>query len=171
MSLCTYCGHSIRCPDGRYVCELKDCADSEKCGDYKDKLPDIMEGKKYDKEKLRYDLIDFSVLDVLASRFTHGAKKYGPNNWQKVDNAEERYSAALLRHLSAWRQGEIMDQDAPEMTHLSAVLWNAFVLNWFALNRPTESDRCPKWGPATGRCTENGELCDGNAEACPLDLS
>lgn len=93
------------------------------------------EGLKYDDKKLRYDLLDFEVLDQLVQRFTHGANKYGANNWQKLDNPTERYSGALLRHLSAYRQGEKMDPDAPGLTHLSAVLWNAFVLTWFELHK------------------------------------
>lgn len=89
-------------------------------------------GRKDDDAKLRYDLIDFGVLDELVKRFTHGAEKYGPNNWQLVDNATDRYQAALLRHLSAYAQGESMDPDSG-LTHISAVLWNAYVLTWFDL--------------------------------------
>ena len=33
--------------------------------------------------------------------YTEGAKKYGDNNWQNLENGYERYKGALLRHLYA----------------------------------------------------------------------
>jgi hypothetical protein len=91
------------------------------------------EGRKFDGDKLRYDLVPMDVLDEVVRRFTHGAAKYAPGNWQKVDDAVERYSAALMRHYSAFRQGERMDPEAPGLSHIGAVAWNALVLVWFAL--------------------------------------
>jgi hypothetical protein len=91
------------------------------------------EGRKFDTDKLRYDLVPMDALDEVVKRFTHGAKKYAPGNWQTVDNAVERYSAALMRHYSEYRQGERMDPEAPGLSHIGAVAWNALVLVWFAL--------------------------------------
>jgi hypothetical protein len=73
------------------------------------------------------------ALDEVVKRFTHGAAKYAPGNWKTVDNAVDRYSSALMRHYSAYRQGEREDPEAPGMTHIGAVAWNALVLVWFAL--------------------------------------
>jgi hypothetical protein len=91
------------------------------------------EGIKYDNGKLAYNLVPMDALDEVVRRFTHGAAKYAPGNWQKVDNAVERYSAALMRHYSAFRQGERSDPEAPGLSHIGAVAWNALVLVWFAL--------------------------------------
>jgi hypothetical protein len=91
-------------------------------------------GTKLDGGKLRYDLVPMDAFDEVVKRFTHGAIKYAPNNWQKVDGAVERYSAALMRHYSAYRQGERRDPDAPGLSHIGAVAWNALVLVWFDLH-------------------------------------
>jgi hypothetical protein len=92
------------------------------------------EGRKFDTDKLRYDLVPMDAFDEIVKRFTHGAGKYAPGNWQKVDNAVERYSAALMRHYSAYRQGERMDPEAPGLFHIGAVAWTAIVLTWFDLH-------------------------------------
>jgi hypothetical protein len=91
------------------------------------------EGRKFDGDKLRYDLVPMDALDEVVRRFTHGAAKYAPGNWQTVDDAVERYSAALMRHYSAYRQGERMDPEAPGLSHIGAVAWNALALVWFEL--------------------------------------
>jgi hypothetical protein len=93
------------------------------------------EGRKFDGGKLRYDLVPMDALDEVVKRFTHGAAKYAPENWQAVEDAVNRYSAALMRHYSAYRQGERMDPEAPGLSHIGAVAWNALVLVWFELQR------------------------------------
>jgi hypothetical protein len=95
-------------------------------------LPDGI-GAKFDTDKLRYDLLSMDALDEIVKRFTHGAEKYAPGNWKKVEGAVERYSAALMRHYSAYRQGERMDPEAPGLSHIGAVAWNALALVWFDL--------------------------------------
>jgi hypothetical protein len=90
---------------------------------------------KFDSEKLRYDLVPMDALDEVVKRFTHGAAKYAPDSWKKLDNAVERYSAALMRHYSAYRQGERLDPEAPGLSHIGAVAWNALALVWFELHR------------------------------------
>jgi hypothetical protein len=86
-------------------------------------------GKKHDDSKLRYDLIPPVALKALAEVLTHGAEKYGPNNWQALDNFEARYTAALMRHLEAWRSGEKLDKDSG-LPHLAHLLCNAVFLLW-----------------------------------------
>lgn len=45
----------------------------------------------------------------------------GAENWRKVDNQEERYMAAAMRHINAHRQGELRDSESGEL-HLSHAL-------------------------------------------------
>jgi hypothetical protein len=92
------------------------------------------EGRKFDTDKLRYDLVPMDAFDEIVKRFTHGAGKYAPGNWKKVEDAVERYSAALMRHYSAYRQGEQMDPEAVGLSHIGAVAWNALILIWFDLH-------------------------------------
>jgi len=78
-----------------------------------------MEGRKHDQGKYRYDLITPESLADLAAVLTMGAAKYEANNWQKVDQAESRYYAALMRHVEAFRRGEYLDKESglPHMAH------------------------------------------------------
>jgi hypothetical protein len=90
-------------------------------------------GLKFDTDKLRYDLVPMDALDEIVKRFTYGARKYAPENWKSVEDAVERYCAALMRHFSAYRQGERIDPEAPGLSHIGAAAWNALVLIWFDL--------------------------------------
>lgn len=91
------------------------------------------EGRKFDSEKLRWDLLDIESVEDLVKILTFGASKYEANNWQKVDNATERYYAALMRHLVAWRKGEKIDPESG-YNHLAHVFCNTMFLIWFDRN-------------------------------------
>ncbi len=84
-------------------------------------------GRKDDQGKLRYDLIPTEALEALASVLTYGARKYKPEGWRWVEDANSRYYAALMRHLEAWRQGEHQDPES-ELPHMAHVLANATFL-------------------------------------------
>ena len=70
------------------------------------------QGMKNDQDKVRLDLIESQFIEDVGEVLTFGAKKYEPNNWQKVENPEDRYYAAALRHLIAWRKGEKTDGES-----------------------------------------------------------
>ncbi len=69
-------------------------------------------GKKYDAGKLRYSLIPALALAEIVKVLCFGAKKYGDNNWIHVENARERYLDALMRHIEAYRSGEMFAEDS-----------------------------------------------------------
>lgn len=85
-------------------------------------------GVKYDSEKPRFDLIPPAAEELLAKVLTYGAKKYAPNNWKYVDNANERYIAAALRHINAHRKGEYNDDETGEPHLAHAMCCLAFLL-------------------------------------------
>jgi hypothetical protein len=87
------------------------------------------EGRKYDSGKLRWDLLHIECVEEVVKILTFGAEKYEPNNWQKVENANERYYAALMRHITAWRKGEIIDPESG-CSHLSHAACNIVFLMW-----------------------------------------
>lgn len=90
--------------------------------------------KKFDGDKLRYDLIPPSTTHALAEILTFGARKYAPNNWRK--NTELwRYEAALMRHFEAYRSGEILDSESG-FPHLHHAITNLSFL--IELTRKTE---------------------------------
>lgn len=61
-----------------------------------------------------------AVVDVAE----HGARKYSPDNWLTVPNAQHRYTDAMLRHLLAEQTGEAKDADSG-LLHAAHAAWGA----------------------------------------------
>lgn len=98
------------------------------------------QGIKYDPDKLQYSLIPPHALEEVAKNLTIGLKKYPHrDNWKLVQDAEQRYLDALIRHLEAHRKGEIFDPDNPSVYHLAAVAVNAMFLLEFMTNPELDS--------------------------------
>ena len=87
-------------------------------------------GQKDDQDKNRLDLIEPEFIEGVGKVLTFGANKYEPNNWQKVEDAEDRYYAAALRHLMSWRKGEKTDPESG-ISHLYHVACNIMFLQHF----------------------------------------
>ena len=86
-------------------------------------------GLKYDQEKLRWDLLPIEVIEEVVKVLTMGAKKYKDNNWQLVENGNERYYAAAMRHITEWRKGNKVDEES-DLNHLSHAMCNLVFLMW-----------------------------------------
>lgn len=97
------------------------------------------EGDKYDVGKARFDLVHPIYVEGTAAVLTHGAKKYAPNNWQLVPDAKARYTAALLRHINAWQQGERLDPESG-IHHLLHASCNLMFLVYFEFAGYRETD-------------------------------
>lgn len=85
---------------------------------------------KYDAGKPRMDLLLSGcpmALEAVANILTFGAKKYAAHSWQSVERGEERYLAALLRHLTAHAKGEVNDPESG-MPHLAHAACNAMFI-------------------------------------------
>ena len=68
---------------------------------------------KFDKEKLRMELIPPEFEEATARGLTYGANKYSAGNWACGDGFEwSRLYGALRRHLSAWAKGEDIDPES-----------------------------------------------------------
>ena len=65
----------------------------------------MIEGRKDDSEKARYDLIPAEFIESVAVILTFGAQKYGDRNWEHGMNWG-RVFAALMRHMWAWWGGK-----------------------------------------------------------------
>lgn len=97
-----------------------------------------LQGKKYDQDKPRMDLIDPDAIEGLAKVLTFGATKYEAHNWRKgIPNS--RLIAALLRHTMAILRGEYIDPESglPHIDHVGCC-W-MFLSNNFK-NRPDLND-------------------------------
>lgn len=128
--VCNICGewHSLDTPHKLTLCTGCNTyhAINDVCPTWKS------EGIKCDDSKLRYDLVPSKPFEELVKVLTFGANKYSPNNWQLVEPARPRYSAALMRHFELWRQGEQFDKET-HIHHLAHVACNALFLTWFDL--------------------------------------
>lgn len=86
--------------------------------------------KKYDQDKLRYDLITPRFMRLLAEGLTYGAKKYDNSetdlNYKKNTDIW-RYYGAVMRHFEAQREGEIFDQESG-LPHLALAAVNIMFL-------------------------------------------
>ena len=91
-------------------------------------------GAKHDGGKLRYSLLPKGTITEVLKVLEFGAKKYAPDNWMKVDNAQTRYYDAALRHITAWHEGEKFDQETG-VSHIAHALCCLHFLMWFELNR------------------------------------
>lgn len=85
---------------------------------------------KLDKGKPRFDLIEPEFTLGIASVLTFGAEKYAPNSWQKIPDPVNRYYAATLRHLNAWRRGEVVDAESGFSPLLHAATNIMFLLHY-----------------------------------------
>ena len=87
-------------------------------------------GKKYDGGKPRWTLVPQGPMSVVVDVMTHGAEKYGADNWELVENGRERYMNAAFRHIDSWRGGEKLDPESGlhhlghAATCLLFVLWH-----------------------------------------------
>jgi hypothetical protein len=91
-------------------------------------------GLKYDTGKLRWDLLPMDCIEDVVKILTFGAEKYSPNNWKSVTPFNDRYYAALMRHVVAWRNGEEIDPESG-LSHLSHAMCNLVFLSWYEKNK------------------------------------
>jgi len=78
----------------------------------------MTEGKKFDGEKPRLYLLPPKTLVEVGKVLTYGAAKYDEHNWKKLDNLQNRYTGAALRHLFAHMDGEDLDEET-NLDHLA----------------------------------------------------
>ena len=92
-------------------------------------------GRKYDQGKLRWDLFPFEEAQEIVKVLMYGADKYGedPNepNWKKMVDAERRYFAAAMRHIVAWKSGELNDPETG-ISHLAHAATNLIFMLYFS---------------------------------------
>jgi hypothetical protein len=112
------CPYNAVCTD----CPWGSPADCSDCDNFKNQ-----KGLKFDNDKPRWDLLPLKPIEDIVKVLTFGAKKYGPDNWRQVENAKDRYFAALMRHLVAWRAGEKIDSES-SMPHIAHALCNLVFL-------------------------------------------
>lgn len=84
-------------------------------------------GTKCDAQKPAFDLIPPQAELELARVLEFGARKYSPDNWRRVPNLRQRYTAAALRHINALRRGELRDPESGLLHAAHAMACLAFI--------------------------------------------
>lgn len=98
----------------------------------------VTSGIKYDKAKpLAGDVLQIfgKAIMGVGQCILKGAEKYPEiDNWKRVENAEQRYTNALVRHLIKHLTGEEIDKESG-LPHLQHVAWNALAICELYLER------------------------------------
>lgn len=77
--------------------------------------------------KLMWELLPLQDIEDIVKVYTEGAKKYGPNSWQNLENGYERYKAAMFRHLLEYEKGNEYDEETG-CRHLAQAAWNLIAM-------------------------------------------
>ena len=86
-------------------------------------------GIKFDSKKPRWELLPMELIEEAVMVLTSALAKYEPDNWKYVKDRENRYYAALMRHIVAWRKGEKKDKESG-LSHLAHALCCLVFLQW-----------------------------------------
>lgn len=89
--------------------------------------------------KLRWDLLPLQEIEDIVKVYTAGATKYGPNNWQHLEDGYNRYKAAMFRHLLEYEKGHEFDEET-KCRHLAQVAWNAIAMLYLSKHRELKQD-------------------------------
>ena len=89
---------------------------------------------KFDKAKPMWDLVDLEVIEDVAEVLTYGAEKYAPHSWVNVE--KDRYFAAMMRHITAYQNGEELDKESG-LTHLAHAMCNLMFISRMEKNGKT----------------------------------
>jgi len=96
-----------------------------------------------DKPDMSLLLMFGKALTMVADVGTAGAKKYTRGGWQSVPDGENRYTAAMLRHLYTDEQydSDIREWTDHDILHDAQVAWNAIARLELKLRRLEDGDK------------------------------
>lgn len=104
--------------------------------------PKMNEGTKHDSGKPRISLIPRDALWGCANALTYGEIKYGTNNFKNgIDYS--RLADACYRHLSAFMEGENIDEESGNC-HLDHAMASLAMLKYMSVHKKEKDDRHKK---------------------------
>lgn len=118
--VCVACKHY-------WGCDIRPLPEGVECGVWDG---GTVVGRKDDSEKPRWYLMPWESVEAVVKVLGFGAKKYGDHNWQQVPEARERYFSAAVRHMLAWRSGDLEDGES-QLPHLAHAVCCLLFLMWF----------------------------------------
>ena len=117
------------------------------------------EGIKYDSAKPKMNLLPPKAILEVAKVLTFGAEKYDAENWRKLDDLQNRYTAGALRHIFAHMDGEELDPET-NLSHLA----HALCCLLFKLEIELENAKIEEEEPRETDSTEH-TACDQSFES------
>ena len=118
-----------------------------------------MTGIKYDSEKPKMNLLPPKAIVEVAKVLTFGAEKYDAENWRKLDDLQNRYTAGALRHIFAHMDGEKLDPETG-LSHMA----HALCCLLFKLEIELENAKIEEEKPREANTTEH-TACDQSFES------
>ena len=100
---------------------------------------ELPEGVKFDKEKVRYDLVPVEPFLETVKVLTFGSIKYGDRNWE-LGMEWMRLAGSISRHLEAWKAGETYDPESG-LHHMAHICCDAMFLNEYTRTHPEFDNR------------------------------
>ena len=119
----------------------------------------MSEGIKYDSAKPKMNLLPPKAILEVAKVLTFGAEKYDAENWRKLDDLQNRYTAGALRHIFAHMDGEELDPET-NLSHLA----HALCCLLFKLEIELENAKIEEEEPRETDSTEH-TACDQSFES------
>ena len=119
----------------------------------------MSEGIKYDSAKPRMNLLPPKAIIEVSKVLTFGAEKYDAENWRKLDDLQNRYTAGALRHIFAHMDGEQLDPET-NLSHLA----HALCCLLFKLEIELENAKIEEEKPREANTTEH-TACDQSFES------
>ena len=96
-------------------------------------------GSKFDKDKIRLDLISIQAINGIGEVLTYGSQKYGDRNWEK-GLTWSRVFGALLRHLFAFWLGKDLDEES-DLDHIDHAMCCLMFLSHYKKTKTGVDDR------------------------------
>lgn len=95
-------------------------------------------GIKHDQGKLDWSQLPMEALEEVIKGLMVGAEKYDDYNWVKVEPNRKRFWNAAMRHMVAYRKGEMFDlgEGGTGCYHLALAICNLL----FILHKDIEAD-------------------------------
>lgn len=98
----------------------------------------MTEGKKFDQDKVRYDLLPIDALEEISKVLTFGAKKYSDRNWEKGMDYSRLYRGALGHIWYWWRKNDLDPETG--LSHLAhAGCCVLFLLSYMLRKTPNDN--------------------------------
>lgn len=100
------------------------------------------QGKKFDSQKTRHELLPPFAIEQMAKVLTLGANKYGDRNWEAGINWS-RIIGAIKRHTAAIERGEDFDQETGLLHSAHLLCESGFLTEFYQIGKRFDDRQKP----------------------------